>query len=586
MTGKESFRSLFLPLSANESGIFAAVVSLFGPREPATESATPLSSGRTSKLQKPVADSTNSETSALFTTLSARADAILVVLRNREVIYYGLSDPRRGPVERHRFAPTPTVLEAGAATSCPGGATAKAAAAFSSACCAALIPLSLSYSCRVQPPGDNSSRATTYLRGVIGCRDGRVSVFSETAYAYGFAAHDTPVVYVAALHVHPSECGEEPTLLAKPNVRDASQHLGFITVGMDGVMYLWRRHAEKLKPSMVTEGRQLNRYFACCVHQPAPFDWTILAATSHGGLAPDPEDGARTSCGPPGEDTALFLPRPILMYVPSQLRRELVLQHVSVDAAPVHLEVMPLKRDKDRSRAGLAETIILPMPGSWWHRASAVATDGNVYLVANHHELYTVGWSAQGLPLQPSQHHPQQPTRCVFTAKHRITHLRIQNGIITASCLQEGYVYVLRLPNFDLVATYRSYAKRSLTSVELYAPANLLLLVDAAHGSVELVAFPIQPTPDVGFFSADGTVAPTEEPIHDEGVYSGSVMVLRHKCQLDDARRQQQAQGHPVPVADGALQGQMAACEESLYLARLGIPKACDDCVHRSNHFL
>lgn len=284
------FKSLFLPLSEEEEAVFASVFPLILTMSSAIESGAAAAAGEHSgRSAAPRSESYGAAAAAsvalyspaegpgnyieggsattsphesagamqarrgaplrslIFAVGSARPEALLVVLRSAHVVVFGLDRPHSSPYEIYRIRPLPTTQQLQAArdasghhrhngSSSGGGASrsrGRSAVAAAEATCASLIPLSISYCCRIvlsaegidrggtpgrrggeetmpQPPSSPTGgrpameeEEEVYLRGLVGSSDGRVSLFSDVAYTLSFAAHETPVTQVDAVLLPP-----------------------------------------------------------------------------------------------------------------------------------------------------------------------------------------------------------------------------------------------------------------------------------------------------------------------------------------------------------------------------------------------
>lgn len=244
----------------------AASLALYSPAEgaagnfveggfgPASASGSPRESAQEAQARRGAPPR-----SLIFAVGSARAEALLVVLRSLHVVVFGLDRPHAPPYELYRLRPLPTTQQLqvaremsahksnsqhhhhrqGSGGSGRRGGGGEASVSTASATCASLIPLPISYCCRIVVAAEgrgvnsyngragreevaavaaSSSRAGAfagvmdreeeeeeiYLRGLVGSSDGRVSLFSDVAYTLSFAAHETAVAQVDAVLLPPS----------------------------------------------------------------------------------------------------------------------------------------------------------------------------------------------------------------------------------------------------------------------------------------------------------------------------------------------------------------------------------------------
>lgn len=116
----------------------------------------------------------------------------------------------------------------------------------------------LALSSTSRPHQNQQQQLRQRLRGVVGGSDGRVNVFSNIGYSFGFAAHQSPVVAAHAIYTlqsHPMT----PTISTTPTPCGipCSTHdgwaspssssvyfptLGFITSAEDGSVFIWSYH--------------------------------------------------------------------------------------------------------------------------------------------------------------------------------------------------------------------------------------------------------------------------------------------------------------------------------------------------------
>ncbi|KEG07616.1 hypothetical protein DQ04_09271000, partial [Trypanosoma grayi] len=320
-----SWNSLFLPLE--EEVIFASFITLFCPTQPSqgreqqerepqhqqrrvstVDEADQYSAAEGENLPR---NATGEDTrSPLFLLCGERADSVACVLRNRQVVFFDMTDERHGPKEVRRLRGTKNLRGCSS----------------SEATCASLIPIEVAYMCRVpaaaMPPAtpspdaagggggggvagpsnslavdmtvlQTSSDRVMYLRGVVGSNDGRVDVFSEHNYVFGFVAHDTPVVAVSAIY---SGCasqegdrdgarlnnGGDGGVVLPPFGNDderrfenATANMGFVTCGSDGVLYVWKRQGLYLKPRVLEKSAFFSRTIKWQVVQPSCRDWLL-----------------------------------------------------------------------------------------------------------------------------------------------------------------------------------------------------------------------------------------------------------------------------------------------------------------------
>eukprot|EP00331_Platyophrya_macrostoma_P028800 CAMPEP_0176451192 /NCGR_PEP_ID=MMETSP0127-20121128/27665_1 /TAXON_ID=938130 /ORGANISM="Platyophrya macrostoma, Strain WH" /LENGTH=225 /DNA_ID=CAMNT_0017839151 /DNA_START=24 /DNA_END=698 /DNA_ORIENTATION=+ len=189
------WRSLFLPLQEKERVIFA---SFF----------TPLIS---------VVGDDHHHFSGLnafhvMNDLSTCQRALLCVLESQGILVFDMCDEDRGPSRVAAFTAVsaPSSSSGAAYSSRHSNATEELITnssqlnltsvdhSASTATCAAMIPLSLLHASRSLAANSESALP---IRGVMGSSNGRVDVFTERGFVFGFFAHDCPVMQVEALFV-------------------------------------------------------------------------------------------------------------------------------------------------------------------------------------------------------------------------------------------------------------------------------------------------------------------------------------------------------------------------------------------------
>ncbi|PWU87871.1 hypothetical protein TcG_02530 [Trypanosoma cruzi] len=459
MDNEVTWSSLFLPLE--EEVVFASFITILCPlqrqrqqqqemfsrRETSSEGdeQTRFASG---SIPYHAADE-DAMGSPLFALCGERADAIVCVLANRSVVFFDLTDGHEGPKEIRRFSmgkPRGVNLE--------------------KATCASMIPLEVVYMCRVpamaKPPtvahhtSSNlsttalTSRAsvsdrTMYLRGVVGSSDGRVDVFSEYGFVFGFVAHDAPVVAVAVIYcpedldedrTHPSSGGSNVSRLplsgreAERWLVNVTTGMGFVTCSSEGAVYVWKQQGLLMKSEMLEKSVFPSRTFKWDVVQPSNGAWLL------GGLG-----GAQVS---------------LLVHTTPGMEHEL-----RVRSTVTFEDVEPRVK----------------LPGSQFTRTTAIASDEKLALVARGRKVYTFVFATASCEL-------------LFTARHTVTGLFLSKyGLVAVACDSGGLLYVL-IPKLMLVlGHYNVRGGGPIRSVSLHVASRLLTIV-AGNGSVEVVLMP------------------------------------------------------------------------------------------------
>lgn len=178
------------------------------------------------------------------TQLCGASKYLIAVLRTYEIICVNLNDGQRGPVEMHRYPPPPYLRGERNTGSPPRTMVAKNSTVEDGSTPYSkdtphrtektphakrrAPPLSYPTSFSLIPSTMAAlvaSRSTSpLLRGVVGGSDGRVNVFSERGYAFGFAAHQSAVVTALATYAFRSSSASSGT--ATERRRHASSYGG------------------------------------------------------------------------------------------------------------------------------------------------------------------------------------------------------------------------------------------------------------------------------------------------------------------------------------------------------------------------
>lgn len=498
--GDAAWSALFLPLK--EKVVFASFITMLGP--------SLVNEGDTE---------TGATRSPLFTLCGERADAIVCVLSDRQVVFFDLTDGNQGPKELHRLRGTSHLhgFRGSVAT------------------CASLVPLEIAHMCRISSEamlsntfssscaGENSLIATTmpampdrsiymYLRGIVGSSDGRVDIFSEHGYVFAFVAHDAPLAAVSVIYlgdgsnengsgVHLPKNGDSVQTAggdAKDRTFESSiAGMGFVTCSAEGVVFVWRVMEDlSLKPAHFERSSFLSRTFTYHVVQPSG--------------------------------------------------RECLLSGMGVPQAPMLVHTTPGLGHKLRARSVLNfEDVETPveLPGLPPTRTTALASDGKIALVARGKKVYSVVF-------------PDTQCSLVFTARHTVKGIYIhKNGFAAVTCNQGGLLYVLTLQPLAVCGSYRVRGGGPIRSVSLH-PASCLLTIVNGKGAVEVVLMPNE-----WCGAGEGDTKSSIDVME-------SIQAARALHCLVDV----QQQGTRTPTASPKDNSRPVA-HESLLLARIAVPR-------------
>ncbi|GET87225.1 hypothetical protein, conserved [Leishmania tarentolae] len=667
------FRSLFLPLAEEEQAVLAdffptLAASSASHKDPAAREhslqpkvsaaldrgsaawvSSPYSSGESrNRLQGGCGAATEEQAgdgaplrSLVFAVGGARADTVIVVLRTGDVVMYGLDRLHTPPYEKFRIRPLPTTQQLTAArekahkrnngdgaarsrsqTDVSGsGSVASSRSVGSSgteATCAALLPLHITYCCRIPlssssnsptPPagrlccgggGGGSPEETVedmvYFRGIVGSSDGRVSLFSDTSYTLSFAAHDIPVAQVDAVllppctlggcvstnashatlargigsaeagFTHTASCSELATpvsLQRSERLARATQRLGLVTSGNDGVVLLWRRLGDSMSPIVVVRPSTFSSHVSYAVHHPSALSalFSSRAPLSQVEAAID----AELSCPPSS----------LLHAAASTSRTLYVRQLASISPKPVHTYLSSATR-RESVDAAAPISMSVALPGSWSATVTAIATDGNVTLVAMGASLLSL------VKLKPCS------AARVWKAAESITQLVLVDSLALAVCARSGTVHVLTIhPGTGQVMRQRvhySYKHRAIHHTSLHAASLLMTIVDV-YGSTELVQMPadVRLPCDVRLLSGDCTSggAAHVDLLASMAALQAKVSIEAIKGGVGDgvqdsgtAQEMEVIAGTPPLCKANTALGQL---NERLLLARYAVPEECDD---------
>ncbi|KAH9600741.1 hypothetical protein LSM04_003807 [Trypanosoma melophagium] len=464
-----TWSSLFLPIE--DEVMFASFTTLFSPL-PLSSQTQSRREGREVNSSQQFSPNEREETqlldgkcdttrSPLFALCGERADAVVCVLENRQVVFFDLKSEVTGPREIRRLKAMKNLR----------------GCKYSKASCASLIPLDICYMCCVpavsipsaasRAMGDKtaavpmtgevaqSSNDNVFLRGVVGSTDGRVDVFSEHSYVFGFVAHDSAVVAVSAIcsgadendlnnnnnndnnsgaaeedgngfGVHRSTVSEK----RRRRFEDMTANMGFVTCGKDGVVYVWKRQGLHLKPQTFDKSAFFSRTITWCIIQPCSRDWMLSGMGN-----------ARES---------------LIVHTTPGLEHELRVRS-SVTFEDVEARVL--------------------LPGSCFTRTTALAANSEVALVARGRDVFAILLAE---------------TQCdrIFTARHTVTGMYMANGeMATATCDNGGLLYVLALRPVGLLGCYNVQCGGPVRSISVHAASRLITIV-GGDGTVEIAKMP------------------------------------------------------------------------------------------------
>ncbi|KPA73329.1 putative mitochondrial hypothetical protein [Leptomonas pyrrhocoris] len=654
------FRSLFLPISEAEQAVFASVFPLLltvpcfiegaaasAAGEHHTSSGNPHThtnaaatapaatyspaeghgshtDGNASAVAHPSAAEVQAQRggpprSLVFAVGSARADALLVVLRSAEVVVFGLDRRHCPPYEFYRMRPLPDTQQLQDARKSKSKSSEAAEAT-----CASLLPLSISYCCRIAVPSEGSGgddgRGGTgghrnaeetakgdeiFIRGLVGSSDGRVSLFSDVAYTFSFAAHEVAVAQVDAVLLPPCSLSPpsaneasntnghrngspfrsssaEPVTFAtngrvrevpapqqqgRDNLQRAMQRLGIVSSGTDGVIMLWRCIDGSMSPTVLLRFSSFGRRVPYTTYHPSALSalFSVTAPQSSREAAIDAE-----LCCPPS-----CLVHPTSLHAHGVRVRQFASLATSVPSPS------SASSESNEKAAGLAEAarhaaptwLRLPMPGSWTTAVTAMATHNGITLVAREASLFSmVRFNAQAAVR-------------LWKAESSITQIVLQDTLALAVCARTGAVHVLTIHPVTgrgvHQRTFYSYKNRRILHVSLHEASLLMSIVDVC-GSTELVQLP-----------SDVLLRRHAHPL--QGGYTlgsaerlnllASMAALQVKVSIEDVKGADAKAGAGEEAtsmyeANAALD----QLNEHLLLARLAVPEECDRYMTPNHH--
>ncbi|ORC88088.1 uncharacterized protein TM35_000181450 [Trypanosoma theileri] len=480
-------------------------------------------------------DDSDATRSPLFALCGERADAVVCVLENRQVVFFDLKSEVMGPREVRRLNAMKNLR----------------GCQYSKATCASLIPLDICYMCRApavsipsaasKAMGDattavlmttrfaQSSNDPVYLRGVVGSTDGRVDVFSEHSYVFGFVAHDSPVVAVSAIcsgtdnhsddynNININNRDEmldnKNKQLEKRRFEDVTANMGFVTCGSDGVVYVWKRQDLYLKPQMFDKSAFFSRTIMWYVVQPCSRDWMLSGMGN-----------ARES---------------LVVHTTPGLEHELRVRS-SVTFEDVEPRVL--------------------LPGSCFTRTTALAANNEMALVARGRDVFAVTLSE---------------SQCdrIFTAQHTVTGMYMANrDMAAATCDNGGLLYVLTLRPVGLLGCYHVQCGGPIRSVSMHTASRLITVV-GGDGTVEVARMPDE---------WESVEEETNGSVRVGAAGKGCVPYAGVMDSVAAARVLHSLAQMQRPDRTARNEGEEAAAQESLWLARMGVPEEANVYLHRT----
>lgn len=467
----KTWRSLFLPLGTDERVVFS---SFF----------TSLSAQVLNAMH-------------VINDADTQREAIICVNENQSVCIFDLSSGDTGPKKVSSFKPA-REMKAPMSDASDVVAT-----------CASLIPLELSYFCQYQASAvvqlttsdeaDDDAReikSSTTLRGVVGSSNGRVDVFMESSYAFGFPAHKCPIAHVQALYVgesaapavHPE--GKQGGNVALSNFASTthqadssnrtigssaskgdflgsiSSTLGFVTMGVDGVVFVWRRREDGFRREKLVEPNLFSKCHAIHATLPARCESIQLLTVNDAHLeapsTPAPDEGR----GEVGE-------RPL--YSPSHAEgspSEVRLRKTSNKPRGYRLHPSLIfsggngfsNTVKVRSCESMKEVELDVSLDGVFSRTSAIAVDGPTCIVAREKVVYAIDYI-------------QRTCKRIFTATSCVKHLAIRLPLVVAGC-ESGKIYVVNASLGVVLGTSYTYSAAPVISLSFVYSALLVAVVD------------------------------------------------------------------------------------------------------------
>ena len=435
----QRWRSLFLPLSPEEFVVFACFFSSASHRS------------RQSPCKEPIVPGAEDCRRCVVTPIdvlldnSTSANTVLCVLKSQRIIGLDLSS-EQGPTRLFQFDPGDGPRKPRCADEAGDGVVAT---------CASLIPLDVAFACcvadslrreEVSPHADEAVDSThTLFRGVIGSSNGRIDVFTESSFAFGFAAHDCPVAYVSALYFDGGVQREESSdlsvsLASVPQssvvsrtrgVSATMQRLGFLSMGLNGVAFVWKRDGASYARSKFVEPGLFSKCHAITTCQPTRS--LFVSCTS-----------------------AFVEPHCTLIFTGGNgFERSVRLSSCSA--------VDPVEPDVQLE--GL------------FSRTTAIAASDHMCIVARERVIFRVDYR-------------QRCCDRLMTTHSAVHQLELQLPIGACGC-KSGKIYIFSVQSGSVFGTFYTYSRLPVISIRIHLLSATLLVVDEA-GAAEVVDLPME----------------------------------------------------------------------------------------------
>ncbi|CUG94035.1 Hypothetical protein, putative [Bodo saltans] len=463
-----AWKSLFLPLGTTERVVF-------------------------SSFYTPVSSSLN--VVHVANDADTQRESLLCVMEDQTVSIFDLSNGDTGPAKVSSFTAA-REMKVPLDGSEPVVAT-----------CAALIPIALAHVNQHQTntvvtptnaDGGNEEAPDSILRGVVGSSNGRVDVFMGKTYAFGFPAHKCPVAHVQALYV-----GESATPTAHPdgksiggnvvptsstNSRQAdsanrvgssstAQHdflssissaLGFVTMGVDGVVFIWRRRSDGFRREKLVEPSLLSKCHAIHAALPGRCEPIQVLTFDNDSCTNEPsERGSHTNPRDPlyspshtessfGRDPNHPSSGGVKELMPRGYRLHPSLIFSGGNGFSNTIKVRSCETMKE-----VEEDISLD---GVFTRTSAITVDGGICIVAREKVVYAIDYV-------------QRTCKRIFTATSCVKHLTARMPLAVAGC-ESGKVYVVNASIGVVLGTCYTYSAAPVISLSFVYSALMIAVVD------------------------------------------------------------------------------------------------------------
>jgi hypothetical protein len=423
-------------------------------------------------------------------------ESLLCVMEDQTVAIFDLSNADTGPAKVSSFAAA-REMKVPLDGSDPVVAT-----------CASLIPIALSHvnqhqtSTVVSPTnreGGDEPPSDSTLRGVVGSSNGRVDVFMGHTYAFGFPAHKCAVAHVQALYVgesatpsaHPdgkSVGGNvAPTSLTSSRHTDSanrvssssapqdflgsiSSALGFVTMGIDGVVFIWRRRSDGFRREKLVEPSLLSKCHAIHAALPGRCEPIQVLTFDNNTIEASAQDrGSHSNTRDP-----LYSPS----HTDASFGRD---PHHASNAAGITKELMPrgyrlhpsllfsggngfsntIKVRSCETMKEVEEDISLD---GVFTRTSAITVDGGICIVAREKVVYAIDYV-------------QRTCKRIFTATSCVKHLTARMPLAIAGC-ESGKIYVVNASTGIVLGTCYTYSAAPVISLSFVYSALMISVVD------------------------------------------------------------------------------------------------------------